>query len=95
MSRSAGSSADDALVGAGLVLYRKVPKLDRFLAYLPEGPVLDWVGAGLGDQLVALSTYLEEPTRIRDPDRPAGRHPTMAGTNVEGGHGRPGTDPAR
>jgi len=47
------------LVGAGLVLYRKVPKLDRFLAYLPEGPLLDWVGAGLGGQLVALATYLE------------------------------------
>jgi lipid II:glycine glycyltransferase (peptidoglycan interpeptide bridge formation enzyme) len=51
--------ANGALVGAGLVLYRKVPKLKRFLAYLPEGPVLDWAGADLGDQLVALATYLE------------------------------------
>ena len=33
---------DGKVVGAGLVLYRKVPKLDRYLAYLPEGPVLDW-----------------------------------------------------
>lgn len=30
------------LVGSGLVLTRKVPKLDRWLAYLPEGPALDW-----------------------------------------------------
>jgi len=30
------------LVGAGLVLLRQVPRLRRFLAYLPEGPVLDW-----------------------------------------------------
>lgn len=31
-----------ALVGAGLVLYRSIPRLGRSLAYLPEGPVLDW-----------------------------------------------------
>jgi lipid II:glycine glycyltransferase (peptidoglycan interpeptide bridge formation enzyme) len=49
---------DDTLVGAGLVLYRKVPKLDRFLAYLPEGPAVDWTGPGLTDQLAALTTYL-------------------------------------
>lgn len=34
----------DDLVGVGLVLYRQVPKLKRYLAYLPEGPVLDWSG---------------------------------------------------
>jgi lipid II:glycine glycyltransferase (peptidoglycan interpeptide bridge formation enzyme) len=32
----------DRLVGAGLVLLRQVPRVKRFLAYLPEGPVLDW-----------------------------------------------------
>jgi len=36
----------DALVGAGLVLYRQVPRLPRFLAYLPEGPDIDWLGEG-------------------------------------------------
>ena len=30
------------LVGAGLVLYRQLPKVQRYLAYLPEGPVIDW-----------------------------------------------------
>jgi lipid II:glycine glycyltransferase (peptidoglycan interpeptide bridge formation enzyme) len=41
-----------ALVGAGLVLYRPVPRLpQRSLAYLPEGPDIDW----LGDHLPALS----------------------------------------
>jgi lipid II:glycine glycyltransferase (peptidoglycan interpeptide bridge formation enzyme) len=30
------------LVGVALVLYRQLPKLKRYLAYLPEGPVLDW-----------------------------------------------------
>lgn len=29
-------------LGVGLVLYRQVPRLRRFLAYVPEGPVLDW-----------------------------------------------------
>jgi lipid II:glycine glycyltransferase (peptidoglycan interpeptide bridge formation enzyme) len=32
------------LVGAGLVLYRQLPKLRRYLAYLPQGPVVDWFG---------------------------------------------------
>jgi vancomycin resistance protein VanK len=32
------------LVGAGLVLYRPVPRLpQRSLAYLPEGPDIDWL----------------------------------------------------
>lgn len=32
------------LIGAGLVLYRPVPKIPgRSLAYLPEGPDIDWV----------------------------------------------------
>jgi vancomycin resistance protein VanK len=30
------------LVGVGLVLYRQLPKVKRYLAYLPEGPVVDW-----------------------------------------------------
>jgi lipid II:glycine glycyltransferase (peptidoglycan interpeptide bridge formation enzyme) len=33
---------DGTVVGAGLVLYRQVPKLKRYLAYLPEGPDIDW-----------------------------------------------------
>ena len=50
--------ANDSLTAAGLVLYRKVPRLNRVLAYLPEGPALDWVDPGLGDQLAALTEYL-------------------------------------
>lgn len=34
--------ADNTMIGAGLVLYRQVPKVKRYLAYLPEGPVADW-----------------------------------------------------
>jgi hypothetical protein len=51
--------ASGTLVGAGLVLYRKVPKLDRYLAYLPEGPTLDWTGPALEEHLAALAAYLK------------------------------------
>lgn len=43
------------LIGVGLVLYRQVPRLKRYLAYLPEGPVLDWSG----DVEAALTTLRE------------------------------------
>ncbi len=36
------------LVGAALVLYRQLPRLKRYLAYLPEGPVIDWETDDLG-----------------------------------------------
>lgn len=47
------------LVGAGLVLHRPVPRLDRFtLAYLPEGPVIDWTGE-IDGWLDPLAAYLK------------------------------------
>ena len=45
-NESIGWFDGEALVGAGLVLYRQVPRLPRFLAYLPEGPDIDWLGEG-------------------------------------------------
>ena len=47
----------DALIGVGLVLYRQLPKLKRYLAYLPEGPVLDWERTDIAEQLDALVAY--------------------------------------
>lgn len=45
-AESLGWYDDGRLVGAGLVLHRPVPRFERFtLAYLPEGPVIDWTGA--------------------------------------------------
>jgi len=56
-SESLGWFDGRELVGAGLVLHRPVPRLpNRTLAYLPEGPVIDWTG-DLGawlDPMVAL-----------------------------------------
>jgi vancomycin resistance protein VanK len=46
------------LVGAGLVLYRQVPRLKRFLAYLPEGPVIDWESDRLEDWLAPMTAHL-------------------------------------
>ena len=37
----------DTIVGAALVLYRQLPQLKRYLAYLPEGPDIDWTDADL------------------------------------------------
>ena len=37
------------VVGAGLVLLRQVPRLPRYLAYLPEGPDIDWLGDRVRD----------------------------------------------
>ncbi len=46
-------------VGAALVLYRKLPKLNRYLAYLPEGPVIDWSTDRLGDWLGPLVRHVK------------------------------------
>jgi Acetyltransferase (GNAT) domain len=46
-ARSIGWFDGDALVGAGLVLARPVPRIpQRALMYLPEGPDIDWLGEG-------------------------------------------------
>lgn len=37
---SLGFYAGDELLGTALVLYRQLPRLHRYLAYVPEGPVL-------------------------------------------------------
>ncbi|SDU24446.1 lipid II:glycine glycyltransferase FemX [Jiangella alkaliphila] len=58
-SESLGWYDDRGLVGAGLVLHRPVPRLERFtLAYLPQGPVIDWTG-DLGAWLDPLSAHLQ------------------------------------
>lgn len=50
----------DTLVGVGLVLYRSLPRLRRSLAYLPEGPVLDWTRADIDAHLLALREYVAD-----------------------------------
>jgi lipid II:glycine glycyltransferase (peptidoglycan interpeptide bridge formation enzyme) len=53
------------LVGAGLVLHRPIPiprtkrTLPRTLAYLPEGPVIDWSADDIGAWLVPMAQHLK------------------------------------
>jgi lipid II:glycine glycyltransferase (peptidoglycan interpeptide bridge formation enzyme) len=48
------------LVGAGLVLFRALPKIKRYLAYLPEGPVIDWSTDRLRDWLAPMTQHLSD-----------------------------------
>lgn len=58
-SESLGWYDGRQLVGAGLVLHRPVPRLERFtLAYLAEGPAIDWTGR-IDAWLDPLAAYLK------------------------------------
>lgn len=58
-SESLGWYDGPRLVGTGLVLHRPVPRLQRYtLAYLPEGPVIDWTG-DIAAWLDPLAAYLK------------------------------------
>ena len=48
----------DQLVGAGLALLRRTPVVERYLAYLPEGPVVDWATYDARDVLEPLVAAL-------------------------------------
>jgi vancomycin resistance protein VanK len=57
------SSAGDPhsrLLGVGLVLYRQLPKVQRFLAYLPEGPVIDWAAEDLRAWLSPMVRHVKQ-----------------------------------
>ena len=62
-SESLGWFDGDELVGTALVLMRKVPRMKRYLAYIPEGPIIDWERAlmddGLGVWLNPMVTHLK------------------------------------
>ncbi|MFI5794168.1 lipid II:glycine glycyltransferase FemX [Streptomyces sp. NPDC051677] len=48
------------LVGAGLALLRPLPRLKKYLAYLPEGPLLDWHAPDLVERwLTPMLAYLK------------------------------------
>ena len=54
-----GFFAGEERIGVGQVLHRRLPRLRKALAYLPEGPVLDWSRDDLGDQLAAMTAHLQ------------------------------------
>jgi len=58
-AESIGWFRGSELVGAGLVLYRQLPKVKRYLAYLPEGPVIDWDDDDLEAWLAPMVAHLK------------------------------------
>jgi len=56
---SLGWFEGDTMVGAALVLHRSLPKIGRTLAYLPEGPCLDWDSSRLAELLKVLRDHLK------------------------------------
>ncbi|PTM58227.1 lipid II:glycine glycyltransferase FemX [Desmospora activa] len=48
------------LVGCALVLYRKLPGINKYLAYIPRGPVIDWKSKNLKEWFEPLFEYLRE-----------------------------------
>ncbi|MBW8737575.1 MAG: peptidoglycan bridge formation glycyltransferase FemA/FemB family protein [Streptomyces turgidiscabies] len=55
----AAGAPDDAMVAAALVLYRPMPGTRRYLAYLPDGPAIDWRTPRLERWLDPLVAHLE------------------------------------
>ena len=58
-AESIGWVAGDEVVGAALVLYRQLPQVKRYLAYLPEGPVVDWSSDDLAAWLDPMAAHLK------------------------------------
>ena len=86
-------------VGAGLVLYRQMPKVRRYLAYLPEGPVIDWSADDVGRWLRPTGVVPEVAGRVRRPDGAAGGDQAVEARTIKdaiaaGQHPRLGDVPA-
>ncbi len=52
------STGSEDIVGAALVLYRQLPKVKRYLAYLPEGPLIQWESEDLRSWLEPMTAHL-------------------------------------
>lgn len=57
---SIGWHRDATLVGAALVLYRRLPRMNRSLAYVPEGPLIDWYDGDLSRWLDPLVEHVRQ-----------------------------------
>ncbi|MFE7120102.1 lipid II:glycine glycyltransferase FemX [Streptomyces sp. NPDC057654] len=89
-SESLGWFDGRRLVGVGLVLHRPVPRLDRFtLAYLPEGPVIDWTGE-IGVWLDPLAAYLKAHGAFAIRLGPPVRTDTWSAAQIKEGIAAPG-----
>jgi vancomycin resistance protein VanK len=57
---SRSSTGSEHIVGAALVLYRQLPRVKRYLAYLPEGPLIDWESEDLASWLDPMAAHLRQ-----------------------------------
>ena len=57
---SLGWFDEGKLVGVGLVLFRQVPRVKRYLRLPSRGPDIDWLGQDLGRWLTPLAAYLKD-----------------------------------
>ena len=57
-AESVGFLDGDEVRGAALVLYRQLPRVRRYLAYLPEGPLIDWADDDLAAWLDPLAAHV-------------------------------------
>jgi lipid II:glycine glycyltransferase (peptidoglycan interpeptide bridge formation enzyme) len=48
------------MVGCALVLYRKMPAFNKFLAYIPRGPLIDWNAKNIKEWFLPLFDHLKE-----------------------------------
>ncbi len=53
-----GATGSENIRGAALVLYRQLPRVKRYLAYLPEGPLVAWDSEDLGAWLDPMAAHL-------------------------------------
>jgi lipid II:glycine glycyltransferase (peptidoglycan interpeptide bridge formation enzyme) len=89
-SESLGWYDGRLLVGAGLVLHRPVPRVERFtLAYLAEGPVIDWTGE-IDTWLDPLAAYLKAHGAFAIRLGPPVRTNTWSAAQVKEGIADPG-----
>ncbi|MEV0799508.1 peptidoglycan bridge formation glycyltransferase FemA/FemB family protein [Kribbella sp. NPDC050281] len=91
-SESLGWYDGGRLVGAGLVLHRPVPRLERYtLAYVPEGPVIDWTGE-IDAWLDPLAAYLKARGAFAIRLGPPVRTDTWCAAQVKEGIADPGIE---
>ena len=86
---------DDQLAGAGLVLYRQLPRIKKYLAYLPEGPVVDWLGRGCRGPAPAAGRPCPDRRSVRHPHRRAGGGPPLERGDDQGGDRRRAGEPTQ